>query len=308
MLISRGARVHSTNMGDDTPLHLAAAHGNRDIVLMVRLCSVLILNSPIFISFFYFQLLKHKAEVNFVNEHGNSPLHYATFWNYPAIAEDLVEWGALVNIENKYGETPIDKCGANLRKKLYDRAGEMGQDLRKREFKDLSWLGLKTRSRDATLSRHKGININELYLHTKIAQTVTGNVHSVEIKEFFSSSYHFIFYVKSIFFAGETWQGKWQGNEIAAKVLALRECTPRISRDFNDEYPKLRIFSHPNVMPVIGCCNSPPNLVVISQYVPMGSLYQVLHEGSGLVVDAGKAIQFAIDIAKVNITHSVEIS
>ena len=35
MLIQRGARVHATNMGDDTPLHLAAAHGNRDIVLMV---------------------------------------------------------------------------------------------------------------------------------------------------------------------------------------------------------------------------------------------------------------------------------
>ncbi len=36
-----------------------------------------------------------------------------------------------------------------------------------------------------------------------------------------------------------------------------------------------RIFSHPNVMPVIGCCNSPPNLVVISQLMPIGSLYQV---------------------------------
>ena len=36
MLIVRGARVHTTNMGDDTPLHLAAAHGNRDIVHMVR--------------------------------------------------------------------------------------------------------------------------------------------------------------------------------------------------------------------------------------------------------------------------------
>jgi len=35
MLIQRGARVHATNMGDDTPLHLASAHGNRDIVLMV---------------------------------------------------------------------------------------------------------------------------------------------------------------------------------------------------------------------------------------------------------------------------------
>ena len=58
---------------------------------------------------------------------------------------------------------------------ITERAAELGQDLRKREFKDLSWLGLKTRSRDATLSRHKGININELYLHTKIAQTPTGN-------------------------------------------------------------------------------------------------------------------------------------
>lgn len=84
--------------------------------------------------------------------------------------------------------------------------------MRKQEFKDQSWLGLKTRSRDATLSRHKGININELYLHTKLAQTPTG----------------------------ETWRGKWQGNEIAAKILALRDCTPRISRDFSNEYPKLR--------------------------------------------------------------------
>merc|ERR1712141_721512 len=213
------------------------------------------------------------------NEHGNSALHYATFWNFPAIAEDLVEWGAMVSIENKYGETPLDKCQPALKKKLHERAAELGQDLRKREFKDLSWLGLKTRSRDATLSRHKGININELYLHTKIALTPSG----------------------------ETWQGKWQGNEIAAKILAVRECTARISRDFNDEYPKLRIFSHPNVMPVIGCCNSPPNLVVITQYVPLGSLYQVLHEGSGLVVDASKAIQFAIDIAKgMAFLHSLD--
>ena len=83
--------------------------------------------------------------------------------------------------------------------------------------------------------------------------------------------------------SGETWRGKWQGNEIAAKILALRECTPRISRDFNEEYPKLRIFSHPNVLPVIGCCNSPPNLVVISQYMPVGSLHSVLHQGTGSV-------------------------
>ena len=36
MLIVRGARINATNLGDDTPLHLAAAHGHRDVVLMVR--------------------------------------------------------------------------------------------------------------------------------------------------------------------------------------------------------------------------------------------------------------------------------
>ena len=36
MLIQRGARINATNMGDDTALHLAASHGHRDIVLMVK--------------------------------------------------------------------------------------------------------------------------------------------------------------------------------------------------------------------------------------------------------------------------------
>jgi len=258
MLVGRGARVHTTNMGDDTPLHLAAAHGHREVAQL---------------------LLRQKADVNFVNEHGNSALHYACFWGYAGLAEDLVQAGALVGVQNKYQETPLDKAGGQLAARLQDSAARTGQDLKVKEFKDQSWLGLKTRSRDATLSRHKGININELYLHTKIAVTASG----------------------------ETWRGKWQGNEIAAKILGLRECTPRISRDFNEQYPKLRIFSHPNVLPVIGCCNSPPNLVVISQYMPVGSLHSLLHQGAGIVVDTGRAIQFAIDIAKgMAFLHSLD--
>lgn len=42
--------------------------------------------------------------------------------------------------------------------------------------------------------------------------------------------------------SGETWRGHWQKNDIVAKVLAVRQCTPRISRDFNEEFPKLRYF------------------------------------------------------------------
>ena len=132
---------------------------------------------------------------------------------------------------------------------------------------------------DATLSRHKGINIQELSLHKKIASTPSG----------------------------DSWRGTWQSNDIVAKFLAVRQCTSRISRDFNEEFPRLRIFSHPNILPVIGCCNDPPNLIVINQHMIHGSLYTVLHEGSGLVVDSAQAIRFALDITRgMAFLHSLE--
>lgn len=37
MLLARGARVNATNMGDDIPLHLAAAHGHLDVVQVVSI-------------------------------------------------------------------------------------------------------------------------------------------------------------------------------------------------------------------------------------------------------------------------------
>lgn len=35
LLVARGARINATNRGDDTPLHLAAAHGHKAIVQLV---------------------------------------------------------------------------------------------------------------------------------------------------------------------------------------------------------------------------------------------------------------------------------
>ncbi|UYV82927.1 hypothetical protein LAZ67_22001411 [Cordylochernes scorpioides] len=258
MLINRGARINATNMGDDTAIHLAAAHGHREIVNL---------------------LIKNKATINATNEHGNTPLHYACFWNYMSIAEDLINSGAQLSVCNRYGETPLDKCKGQLNQKLRDMANQLGQELKKIPYKEQNWMGTKTRSRDATLSRHSGINISELSLQTKLASTPSG----------------------------ETWRGLWQGNDIVAKILRLREVLPRYARDFIDEYPRLRIFSHPHVLPVIGCCTSSPNLIVVNQYMPYGSLYSVLHEGTGIVVDTSHALKFAVDIAKgMSFLHSLD--
>lgn len=38
----------------------------------------------------------------------------------------------------------------------------------------------------------------------------------------------------------QLWKGRWQGNDIVIKILKIRDWTTRKSRDFNEEYPKLR--------------------------------------------------------------------
>jgi hypothetical protein len=46
-------------------------------------------------------------------------LHYACFWGYQPIAEDLIAQGALVSIANKDGDTPLDKARGALSKQLH---------------------------------------------------------------------------------------------------------------------------------------------------------------------------------------------
>lgn len=51
----------------------------------------------------------------------------------------------------------------------------------------------------------------------------------------------------------------------------------------------LRIFSHPNVLPMLGACQSPPapHPIIITHWMPYGSLYNVLHEGTSEYFDSG---------------------
>lgn len=102
--------MNATNMGDDIPLHLAAAHGHLEVVQIVGFC--------LLCCFFYrelhnlhlLQLIRHRSDVNALNEHGNSPLHYACFWSYAEIAKELINHGSLVSLANKDGDTPLDKA------------------------------------------------------------------------------------------------------------------------------------------------------------------------------------------------------
>ena len=81
------------------------------------------------------QLLQNRAEVNAINEHGNTALHYATFWGYGDLADDLVsKFGALVSITNKDGDTPLDKAKGALSSRIHGMS--LLQMIRLLPFKD----------------------------------------------------------------------------------------------------------------------------------------------------------------------------
>ena len=50
-------------------------------------------------------------DVNLTNEHGNTPLHYACFWSYQGIADDLIQAGGIVTIANRFGTSPWSRPG-----------------------------------------------------------------------------------------------------------------------------------------------------------------------------------------------------
>lgn len=54
-----------------------------------------------------------------------------------------------------------------------------------------------------------------------------------------------------------------------------------------------RIFSHPNVLPMLGACQSPPapHPIIITHWMPYGSLYNVLHEGTSEYLCSGHKVR-----------------
>lgn len=286
---------HDLNVGDDhafSLLHWAAKEGHISIVdmLLVRGARVNATNMGDDTSLhlaaahghrqIVLKLLAKKADVNAPNEHGMVPLHYACFWGYEQIAEDLIRAGAVATLCNKRGLTPLDVCQPQVRRNIYDIAVEHGQNPNQKvQYRDASYNTKTLRSRDATWSRYTGVDIQSLALTKPIAQSHSGTLY----------------------------RGKWQGNDIVARVLNVNDVTPRISRDFQSEFPSLRIFASAQINPVLAAVNQPPQLIIISQYMPFGSLYNVLHEQSSVVIDHSQAIRFALDIARgMSFLHSLD--
>ncbi|KAL0866260.1 hypothetical protein Bca101_045378 [Brassica carinata] len=78
-------------------------------------------------------------------------------------------------------------------------------------------------------------------------------------------------------FFGEVFQGIWNGTDVAIKVFLEQDLTAENMEDFCNEISILSRLRHPNVILFLGACTKPPRLSLITEYMEMGSLYNLLH-------------------------------
>jgi len=79
---------------------------------------------------------------------------------------------------------------------------------------------------------------------------------------------------------GEVFKGIWNGTEVGVKFLNSTSLTEDFINDFMKEVNIMRALLHPNVLQFLGASLNPPDICIVMEYMPMGSLYKILHDPS----------------------------
>lgn len=76
------------------------------------------------------------------------------------------------------------------------------------------------------------------------------------------------------------WQGMWCGTPVAVKILSLPQSLDKLGKEqssFQAEVALLASMRHPNICLLIGVCVEGTNAAIVTELVPKGSLWDVLH-------------------------------
>jgi len=80
---------------------------------------------------------------------------------------------------------------------------------------------------------------------------------------------------------GAVYRGLFEGREVAIKKLFCEDdgsISPLQLEELEMEVAALRNLNHPRLVSFIGVCLQPPNLCIVTEYMPGGSLHNLLHK------------------------------
>jgi class 3 adenylate cyclase/tRNA A-37 threonylcarbamoyl transferase component Bud32 len=75
-------------------------------------------------------------------------------------------------------------------------------------------------------------------------------------------------------------QGRWKGVDVAVKRFVKQRLDEDTMLRFREEAALLAELRHPNVVLFIGACVRSPNICIVTEWIPKGSLRDVLADGS----------------------------
>ncbi|KAA3485093.1 serine/threonine-protein kinase STY46-like isoform X2 [Gossypium australe] len=96
---------------------------------------------------------------------------------------------------------------------------------------------------------------------------------------------------------GDLYRGIYLGQDVAVKILRSEHLNDTLEDEFAQEVAILREVQHRNVVRFIGACTKSPQLSIVTEYMPGGSLYDYLHKNHN-VLKLSQLLKFAIDVCK----------
>ncbi|XVF36576.1 hypothetical protein REPUB_Repub19eG0069200 [Reevesia pubescens] len=104
---------------------------------------------------------------------------------------------------------------------------------------------------------------------------------------------------------GTVHRAEWHGSDVAVKVLTLQDFHDDQLKEFLREVAIMKRVRHPNVVLFMGAVTKRPHLSIVTEYLPRGSLYRLIHRPTaGETLDQRRRLRMALDVAKgINYLH-----
>ncbi|XP_010274700.1 PREDICTED: serine/threonine-protein kinase EDR1 [Nelumbo nucifera] len=103
---------------------------------------------------------------------------------------------------------------------------------------------------------------------------------------------------------GEVYRGEWHGTEVAVKKFLDQDISGDALEEFRSEVRIMKRLRHPNVVLFMGAVTRAPNLSIVTEFLPRGSLYRLIHRPNNQL-DERRRLRMALDVARgMNYLHN----
>ncbi|GMJ02528.1 hypothetical protein like AT4G24480 [Hibiscus trionum] len=104
---------------------------------------------------------------------------------------------------------------------------------------------------------------------------------------------------------GTVHRAVWHGSDVAVKVFTDQDFHDNQLKDFLREVAIMKRVRHPNVVLFMGAVLKRPHLSIVTEYLPRGSLYRIIHRpAAGETLNLRRRLRMALDVAKgINYLH-----